>query len=193
MGPQQRGRLTNLPDRQKAVTLIQQAQRDGARLAKACELLNLHVRTYHRWTQDDEIKADQRPRRCGQRPKTNTRGKSVMPWWLYAISRNTAVDRRRSSLPISSIKASTWGRNRRCIAYYANTVKIIVEGARVRHNASDFRPRTTASGPNETWSWNITWLPGPTRGIKQQRHDGTAQRILSHRKRVLETAKAANP
>ncbi|SEM21563.1 transposase [Halomonas daqiaonensis] len=43
---QRRGLLTSLPDRQRIVTLVQAAQRDGARLAKACQVMGINVRTY---------------------------------------------------------------------------------------------------------------------------------------------------
>jgi len=48
-------------DRELAVELIQEANLNGARLAKACIELNISVRTYERWVSDDGIKEDQRP------------------------------------------------------------------------------------------------------------------------------------
>lgn len=53
--------MTSLPDRQQAVTLIAEAQSNGARLDKACALLNLSVRTYQRWTTGKAVNADRRP------------------------------------------------------------------------------------------------------------------------------------
>lgn len=53
--------MTSLPDRQQTVALIAEANRGGARLAKACALLNLNVRTYQRWTADEVVREDQRP------------------------------------------------------------------------------------------------------------------------------------
>ena len=53
--------MTSLPDRQNAVALIKEAQSNGARLVKACALLNLSVRTYQRWISGSAVNADQRP------------------------------------------------------------------------------------------------------------------------------------
>lgn len=53
--------MTNLPDRQYTVTLVDDAQRDGARLAHACDLLGVSVRTYHRWKAPGVVRADRRP------------------------------------------------------------------------------------------------------------------------------------
>ena len=49
--------MTSLPDREQAVTPIEEAQSNGARLVKTCALLNLSIRTYQRWTAD---KADRK-------------------------------------------------------------------------------------------------------------------------------------
>ncbi len=48
-------------NRALAVELIQEANQNGARLAKACEELHISVRTYERWVADDGVKVDQRP------------------------------------------------------------------------------------------------------------------------------------
>jgi len=53
--------MTSLPDRQQAVALIEDAQSNGARLTKACALLNVSVRTYQRWSSDSAVSADRRP------------------------------------------------------------------------------------------------------------------------------------
>lgn len=48
-------------NRALAVELIREANRNGARLAKACEEINISVRTYERWIADGGVKIDQRP------------------------------------------------------------------------------------------------------------------------------------
>lgn len=45
-------------DRVLAVELIQEANQNGARLAKACEELNISVRTYQRWVVGGGVKED---------------------------------------------------------------------------------------------------------------------------------------
>ncbi|WP_376717171.1 helix-turn-helix domain-containing protein, partial [Halomonas piscis] len=49
--------MTSLPDRQRIVTLVQDAQRDGARLAKACQVMGINVRTYYRWVTEGQVMA----------------------------------------------------------------------------------------------------------------------------------------
>jgi putative transposase len=53
--------MISLPDRQRAVTLIKETMASGACCFKACAVLEISVRTFRRWVQGREIRADQRP------------------------------------------------------------------------------------------------------------------------------------
>ena len=64
-----RGRMIDPSNRKLAVALIQEANRNGARLAKACEELQISVRTYECWVKDGEIKLNQRPTAKRPTPK----------------------------------------------------------------------------------------------------------------------------
>ena len=56
-------------NRALAVELIQEANQNGARLAKACEELHISIRTYERWVAEGGVKVDQRPFAKRSRPK----------------------------------------------------------------------------------------------------------------------------
>lgn len=53
--------MTSIPERQAIVNLIQQASRDGARLARACAEADICLRTYRRWYRDGIVQDDKRP------------------------------------------------------------------------------------------------------------------------------------
>ena len=53
--------MISTPDRRKIIVLINYARRDGARLAPACQVACIDVRTYQRWTEDGKVKPDNRP------------------------------------------------------------------------------------------------------------------------------------
>ena len=53
--------MTSIPERQSIVSLIQQASRDGARLARACAEADICLRTYRRWYRDGIVQDDKRP------------------------------------------------------------------------------------------------------------------------------------
>ena len=50
------------PDRRRTITLINEAIEAGARLRKACDALNLSMRTIQRWRgRDGTVREDARP------------------------------------------------------------------------------------------------------------------------------------
>ena len=53
--------MISTPDRQTAISLIDEAVTAGAGRAKACSELEISVRTLRRWTKDGEVRPDQRP------------------------------------------------------------------------------------------------------------------------------------
>ena len=53
--------MISTADRRQTVSLINDACRDGARLAQACQVVDISIRTYQRWTTNGEVKPDNRP------------------------------------------------------------------------------------------------------------------------------------
>ncbi|MCU7908773.1 MAG: IS3 family transposase, partial [Candidatus Thiodiazotropha sp. (ex Lucinoma aequizonata)] len=53
--------MINVPDRRRTIELIEEAVDAGAPAQKACEELEISLRTYKRWTDGDGVKADGRP------------------------------------------------------------------------------------------------------------------------------------
>ncbi|MCU7900117.1 MAG: hypothetical protein KZQ71_17230 [Candidatus Thiodiazotropha sp. (ex Lucinoma aequizonata)] len=49
--------MINVPDRRRTVELIEEAVDAGAPAQKACEELEISLRTYKRWTDGDGVKA----------------------------------------------------------------------------------------------------------------------------------------
>ena len=66
--------------------------------------------------------------------------------------------------PLLQIKAFIWHPNQPCTAYY---VKLVKEPSRSQHKALASKPKSThcATAPNRVWSWDISYLPGPAKGI----------------------------
>ncbi|MEA4960564.1 hypothetical protein [Lutispora sp.] len=53
--------MISASDRAIAIELIDEARKTGARLKPAYKILHISERTYQRWTQEGNIKEDQRP------------------------------------------------------------------------------------------------------------------------------------
>lgn len=156
--------MTSLPDRQQAVTLIEEAQRRGARLVKACALLNLSVRTYQRWTAEKAVKADQRP--LVPRPAPGNK--------LTDEEREAVVllcnKKEYRSHPPAFIVADQLDQGR-YLASESTFYRVLREHDQVHPRGRQKTPQpkrqaTThkATEPNQLWSWDISWLPGPARG-----------------------------
>ena len=53
--------MISAPDRRQAVELIAEACDAGARKHKACEIMEIDLRTFQRWTREDKVRSDKRP------------------------------------------------------------------------------------------------------------------------------------
>lgn len=73
------------------VKLIQEANRNGARLAPACKELNISVRTYERWVVEGSVKEDKRPFATRPEPinKLSSKEKQEI---LEVVKKNEYID-----------------------------------------------------------------------------------------------------
>jgi hypothetical protein len=53
--------MIGAPDHKRAVRLIEETVDAGARTASACQEMGISMRTFQRWTREDEVKLDGRP------------------------------------------------------------------------------------------------------------------------------------
>jgi len=156
--------MISAPDRQKAVELIDEARTAGARLKPACKVLGMTARTYQRWTKGGQVQADRRPEACRPRPAHA----------LDEQERKEILDvcnaPEHASLPPGQIvpKLADEG----CYLASESTFYRVMRAEDQQHHRgrakkpAPGRPPTThcATGPNEVWCWDITWLPAAVRG-----------------------------
>ena len=151
-------------DRKTAVALIDEAHSAGARKWRACEELDISVRTYQRWIKGGEVNADQRP--LVERPAPQNK--------LTASEKNKILEIANSeqyqSLPPCQIVPALADEGT-YVASESSFYRVLREHDQIQHrgrsNERQARPIAThcASRPNELWCWDITWLPGPIRGM----------------------------
>jgi putative transposase len=157
--------MISASDRGRAVSLIEEVCGAGARRGRACAELGVSVRTYQRWTSQGAVQADRRP--CAVRPEpANKLSPEERSQVLEACHRAEFA-----SLPPSQIVPRLADQG----AYLASesTFYRVLREADEQHARGRARapqkPRPPAShcakGPCEVWSWDITWLPGPARGL----------------------------
>ncbi|GIU52019.1 hypothetical protein TUM4438_43580 [Shewanella sairae] len=158
MGRRQRGELTTLTERVKLVELIREAHHSGARLDKACEVALLSKRTFRRWYKSGNVQADLRP--IAVRPEPANK--------LSESERQQVLDicneARFASLPPSQIVPTLLDEGI-YIASESTYYRVLKVNEQVNHRgrsrqvASRSKPAAyQAKGPNEIWSWDITYL-----------------------------------
>lgn len=147
-----------------AVDLIQDANRNGARLEMACNELNISVRTYQRWVSDGGVKVDERP--LAKRPEPRNKLSQEERNEIIAIV-NTDDN---ADLPPSQIvpKLADDGLY---IASESTFYRVLREEKMQNHRGNSKKPirripeSHLATAPNQVWTWDITWLGGPVKGL----------------------------
>lgn len=158
--------MTSLVQRQQVVNLVDEAVVAGARRRRACEVIGLSVRTLQRW------------RPVGQRQVTSDARPSTLR--AAPAHRLTVAERERivsvcnqpayAHLPPSQIvpKLADQGKY---VGSESSFYRVLKAHDQVHHRGSTRAPRarqipTThiAAGPNEVWTWDVTWLPSRVRG-----------------------------
>ena len=159
-----RGRLIGVSDRTAAVTLIEEAVRSGARRYKACEELRISIRTLQRWTVGEEVRADGRdgmPRPAPRNKLSEAERAEILKIANAEEYRNMPPAQIVPDLADQGIY----------IASEASFYRILKEHDQQHHRGRAQAPKKRevsghcATGPNQVWSWDITWLPGAAKGF----------------------------
>ena len=158
--------MTPLAERRATVALIDEAVAAGARIGLACRHAGLHRRTWRRWRAAGtaEVLADARPGAVRPAPSnrlTETERAAVL---------EACHQRRFADAPPSQIVPALADEGV-FIASEASFYRVL-HGAGEQHERGRARRRSArrptshrATGPNQVWSWDVTYLSSPVRGI----------------------------
>lgn len=149
-------------EKERVLILIDEACSAGARLSKACEILGLATRTVQRWRKPETL--DDKRKEASRSPKNKL---SKMERQIIINTLNSPEY--RNMTPHQAVAAladkGTY------LASEATMYRILNEEGQ-NAQRQDSRPRKhkapeefIAKGPNQVWSWDITYLPGPVKGI----------------------------
>ncbi len=151
-------------DRERAVELIDEAWAAGARKFMACKELGISVRTYYRWVKGGQASVDQRP--TAKRPEPANKLSIKERAKLLEIANSNEF----KNLPPSQIVPILADRGE-YVASESTFYRVLREEDQQHHRGRSQAPRkrlvTThkATGPNQVWCWDITWLPGSAKGF----------------------------
>ncbi|MGA2642392.1 MAG: IS3 family transposase [Spirochaetia bacterium] len=141
--------------------LIKEAVRAGARLWKACEVLEITVRTYQRWGKSSATG----DARHGVR---GTPANSLSTEERAALVEIATSERFRKLAPSQIVpilaEEGVYVASESSFYRVLRQEKLLAHRSRSRPAAHHRPMEYVAKGPNELWSWDITYLRGPVRG-----------------------------
>lgn len=152
--------MTSPSDRRDVLALIDEAVATGARLAPACALLELSLRTVQRWRRKPE---DARPQ--ARRPAPAHQLSDEERQRLLAVANEPAHAQMTPHQIVPKLA------DEGIFLASESTFYRVLKAARQtmhrgRSRAPQRRAPTThrATGPNQVWCWDITWMPSTVKG-----------------------------
>jgi len=156
--------MISLAEREQVLTWVEQARVAGARLHKACEIIDVAPRTLQRWRQSGQVHEDRRRQR--EFHPTNKLS-DVEREQLLAIANSAEF----ADLPPSQIVPILAERGE-YIASESTFYRVLREQGQLQHRLSS-KPATQrhkpeafkADAPNQLYSWDITYLATAVKGL----------------------------
>ena len=186
--------MIDVPDRLLCISLIREAAEAGCRLEKACNELGVSVRTFQRWVRDgDAVCADGRTTTVRPQP----------PHKLSEAERQQILEVANSaefaSLPPSQIVPRLADRGV-YLASESSFYRVLRSASQQHHRGRARKPSARvvtshcATGPNQVWSWDITWMPAAVKGQYYYWYmmlDVFSRKIVGHEVHDAESAELA--
>lgn len=159
-----RGSLTSTQNRVNIIKLAKEAVNNGARQRKACEEIGISERTLQRWNQDDVIREDQRPLVLRPEP-LNKLSEAECAAVIEVVNQPEFQNLPPSQIVPILADQGTYLASESTM--YRILRKADEQHHRGRSKAPHHKPKSThcATKPNSVWSWDITYLPGPAKGM----------------------------
>ena len=157
--------MTDLNNRQNIVECINEAVANGASKRSSCKTIELNIRTYQRWFDGVNINADMRPET--HRPVPSNK--------LSDAERKAVIDccnsPKYANLPPNQI-VPRLADSGQYIASESSFYRILEHEGQLEHRGrskakkASVKPTSyTATGPNQVWSWDISYLPTGVIGL----------------------------
>lgn len=163
MGDGRRGRLISASDRRQAVELISEAVDSGAALYKACAELGISKRSYNRWKNNTNDYIDERIT-CKRPEPANKLTQEERTQILDVMNSEEFSSKTPCEIvPILADQGIYLGSE-------STFYKILKETEMLAHRGRAHKPQKRpisthkATGPDEVWMWDITYLNGPIKG-----------------------------
>jgi transposase InsO family protein len=185
--------MISIPDRHAAVSLINEAVAAGSRKGEACREVGITLRTFERWAADGVVKPDRRPL-CARPVPANRLSEEERAAALCVVN-----EPRFAALPPTQIVPRLADEGR-YLASESTLYRLLREEGQLAHRGRSRAPcarpapRHCASGPNQLYAWDITYLPGPVAGMFFFLYlalDVYSRKIVAHEVHEAESAEHA--
>lgn len=149
-----RGSLISTTDRQEYLDLITIAVASGVRKFKACELLNINIRTIQRWEKNGITDKRKSPKRIPSNALSESEKKEIIE---ISCSERFMNMTPYSIVPILAEEG-------KYIASESSFYKVLRNAGLLKHRKNTRKRRKSSSielkatKPNQIWSWDITYL-----------------------------------
>jgi len=148
---------------------IAQACAEGARLSRACAAVGLSGRTLQRWRRDGALGGDGRTREHRAEGVPRTPANRLSPHEQHAVLAAANAPRFASLSPHQIVPALA---DEGCyLASESTCYRVLRDAGQLAHRdrakaPARVRPQPLeATGPNQVWSWDITYLASPVQGM----------------------------
>ena len=156
--------MTGLSERLQVTVWLTEAMAAGARQDRACAVLGLSARTVQRWQADEAVGSDRRPGRCQVSPSQLSQSERIH---LLAVANSAEF----GHLSPSQIVPRLADRGE-YLASESTFYRVLKAENQLTHRRAErpahprAKPRALhATAPNRLYTWDITYLPTPIRGL----------------------------
>jgi hypothetical protein len=158
-----RGQLTMSTQRQAIIAEVNGVMRAGARQSAACDIIGISAKTSQRWEQPDNTQDGGLD--ALHEPSTKLTACEREQIITVANEPDYAALSPSKIVPRLLMKGSTLHQNRVFIGSF-KAAKQLTHRLKAKPTRTLKKPETlTASGPNQNYSWDITYLPTRVRGV----------------------------
>lgn len=182
-------------DRLLVKQLVEEAVVNLCRRASACRELGISLRTYQRWTDEDDGVHDDGRKGCRRAAPANKLSDDERRQVLVV-----ANSPEFASKPPSQIVPTLVDRGQ-YLASESTIYRILKAEKQQHHRGRAKKPSTKvvtshcATEANRLWAWDITWLPSEVRGLYFYWYmvlDVYSRKIVGHEVHVAESAELAS-